>query len=79
MMEHPVSVSQWFLLALRWIATSYSSVTAFAMPFFSKRTVSRRVSCGTSPYIPGRAPYYQMSERERLYVRTGAASLRALS
>ena len=37
MIEHPVSVSQWLLFALCWIATYYSLVAAFAMPFFSKR------------------------------------------
>jgi ceramide glucosyltransferase len=37
MIEHPVSVSQWLLFALCWIATFYSLVAAFAMPFFSKR------------------------------------------
>jgi ceramide glucosyltransferase len=37
MIEHPASVAQWLLFALCWIATFYSLVAAFAMPFFSKR------------------------------------------
>ena len=61
MMEHPISVTQWLLLAVCWIATSYSLVAAFAMPFFSKRPDSRRVGwtsvsvlkplCGIEPRL----------------------------
>ena len=61
MMEHPVSVSQWLLLALCWIAISYSLIAVFAMPFFSKGQNSRRVGwtsvsvlkplCGTEPRL----------------------------
>jgi ceramide glucosyltransferase len=61
MMDHPVSVSQWLLLALCWIATSYSLIAVFAMPFFSKGQSSRRVGwtsvsvlkplCGTEPRL----------------------------
>ena len=60
-MEHPISVTQWLLLAVCWIATSYSLVAAFAMPFFSKRPDSRRVGwtsvsvlkplCGIEPRL----------------------------
>ena len=61
MTEHPISVAQWLLLAVCWIATSYSLVAAFAMPFFSKRPDSRRVGwtsvsvlkplCGIEPRL----------------------------
>ena len=61
MTGHPISVTQWLLLALCCIATSYSLVAAFAMPFFSKRPDSRRVGrtsvsvlkplCGIEPRL----------------------------
>jgi ceramide glucosyltransferase len=61
MIEHPVSVAQWLVLALCWIATSYSLVAAFAMPFFSKRAGVRRAGwtsvsvlkplCGIEPRL----------------------------
>jgi len=61
MTEHPVSVSQWLLIALCWIATFYTVVAAFAMPFFTKRAAIRRVGwtsvsvlkplCGVEPRL----------------------------
>jgi len=61
MTEHPVSVSQWLLIALCWIATFYTVVAAFAMPFFTKRAGIRRVGstsvsvlkplCGVEPRL----------------------------
>jgi len=61
MIEHPASVAQWLLFALCWIATFYSLVAAFAMPFFSKRAGVRHVGwtsvsvlkplCGIEPRL----------------------------
>ena len=36
-MEHSISVSQWLIIMVCLIATSYSLIAAFAMPFFGKR------------------------------------------
>jgi ceramide glucosyltransferase len=41
-MEHSVSVAQWLWFALCWVASFYSLIAAFAMPFFGKRPDSRR-------------------------------------
>jgi ceramide glucosyltransferase len=61
MIEHSVSVAQWLVLALCWMATSYSLIAAFAMPFFGKRAGVRRAGwtsvsvlkplCGIEPRL----------------------------
>ena len=43
MTEHPASVSQWLMITLCWIATSYAVVAPSAMPFQQAR---RRPACG---------------------------------
>ncbi|SDI89850.1 ceramide glucosyltransferase [Paraburkholderia phenazinium] len=60
-MEHTVSVSQWLLLLLSGIATMYSLVVAFAMPFSSKRAATHQAGwssvsvlkplCGMEPRL----------------------------
>ena len=61
MTEHPASVSQWLMITLCWIATFYTVVAAFAMPFFTKRAGVRHVGwtsvsvlkplCGVEPRL----------------------------